>query len=182
LPIVLAGKLAIQNGGRQSTLTYSNRLYTHQRLYESTNLVNWTTRADLGIDLREPVMSSTTVSNHGAMRFFKIVETRYQASTLAPRTLRQRALTLSFMGGVLAIQFDNAGTGTYTYNGSPGTVVGYDYYQEPYRARLWPIYFSNVLPMTLELNFVTETSGSFSGAAHTTNQIPVSGSFTLGGK
>jgi hypothetical protein len=85
--------------------------------------------------------------------------------------------------GTIAVAFNSTGGGTYTYSGgNPGTVPGYTWTQDIYRGTLWPIYFSAVVPMTLQLNFTNNTAGAFSGTAYTSPfTTAVSGNFTLTG-
>jgi hypothetical protein len=81
--------------------------------------------------------------------------------------------------GTNTISFNATGSGTYNYNGSPGTVTSYSWYQDIYVGYLWPIYYSGSSPMTLKLNFNSDTNGAFSGTLYTNTQVTINGSFTL---
>jgi hypothetical protein len=109
---------------------------------------------------------------------------QYAASTLAPKNLLGRTLTLNFTTGpgIITNVFNSTGGGTYTWSlGAGGTILGYAWYQEPYRGRLWPIDYSGIVTMTLQLNFDSLTSGTLSGTAYTATPVSVSGTFTLTG-
>ena len=84
-------------------------------------------------------------------------------------------------GSVLVLTFNAIGGGTYTLTANPsGTITSYTYEQDPYRGFIWPIYFSAYYPMTLELDFTSNTGGSFSGTVYTSaGNSSVSGNFTL---
>jgi hypothetical protein len=89
--------------------------------------------------------------------------------------------------GVLNIAFDGAGGGVYTFSdGSSGTVSSYTWQQEIYRGRLWPIYFSGLVPMTLRLDFASDTQGTLAGTAYIftgpsdpPTEVPLSGTFQI---
>jgi len=84
---------------------------------------------------------------------------------------------------MLTNNFDSAGGGTYSFrNGtstSTGTITNYTWIQEAYRGRLWPIYYSGVVPMTLYLNFTGGGGGIFNGTAYGSPPASVSGTFML---
>jgi hypothetical protein len=164
------------------SLSFTRPAFAQHRLNTSSNLLAWTTQ-DLGIEPATPLPGGLVLDGRGHPRqFFSLVRVQYSSSTHAPRTPAQRNLTLVFSGGLgtLAIQFDASGGGSYTFNsGTPGTVTGYTWVQEPYRGLLQPIYFSTLVPMVLKLDFAHADSGTFSGTAYTTVPFSVSGTFTL---
>jgi cyclophilin family peptidyl-prolyl cis-trans isomerase len=165
LPLVAAVPLGIRGGSGQITLLFTNNLYADNRLSMSTNLVSWSSTL-LGVDITPPPTNSVPRPTDAPSQFFTLAQVQYPSSTFAPRTLSSRNLTLLFNGGLgtIAIGFDTVGGGTYTYSGgSPGTVTGYSWTQDIYRGNLWPIYFSGLVPMTLQLNFTNNTAGAFSG-------------------
>jgi hypothetical protein len=109
---------------------------------------------------------------------------QYPATTRAPRSLQNAQLTLEFdeNQGTLSITFDADGGGTYDYSGTPGTIEEYTWIQEAYRGKLWPILYSNVYPMTLRLDYTSETEGQFIGTVYPPLPLspsPVGGNFTL---
>jgi cyclophilin family peptidyl-prolyl cis-trans isomerase len=183
LPIVTNLPLRIAKGAGQVTLTFSNRLYGDNRLYSSTNLTTWTSDS-LGVEITPPSSNSVQRTNDSPRKFFRFAQIQYPSSTFAPKTMYGRTLALNFDGGngVITIVFDSVGGGTYTWSlNTPGIVSSYNWIQDVYRGQLWPIYFSGVPPMTLQLNFSSASAGSFSGTAYSTGQISVSGTFTVTG-
>ena len=184
LPVVTNLTLNIARGSTNVTLTYSNRLYADNRLYSSTNLTQWT-GASLGIEITTPVSNAVQHTAIAPKEFFRLAQVQYAASTLAPKNLLGRTLTLTFSAGgpgVITNVFNSSGGGTYTWSmGAGGTIPSYAWYQEPYRGTLWPIYYSGIVTMTLQLNFDSLTSGTLSGTAYTAIPTSVSGTFTLTG-
>jgi peptidyl-prolyl cis-trans isomerase A (cyclophilin A) len=185
LPVVAAAPLGIRGASGQVTLLFTNNLYADNRLATSTNLLSWSS-TPLGVDITSPPTNNVSRSTDVSARFFTLAQVQYPSSTFAPRTVYSRNLTLVFNGGVgtIAIAFDTAGGGTYTYSlGSPGTVTSYSWTQDIYRGTLWPIQFSGVVPMTLQLNFTNTTAGTFSGTAYPSPNpnVAVSGNYTLTG-
>ena len=182
LPIVAAVPLGIRSAPGQVTLLFTNNLHADNRLNTSTNLLSWSS-TPLGVDITPPPTNNVPRTTDVPTRFFTLAQVQYPSSTFAPRTLSSRNLTLVFNGGsgTIAIAFDTAGGGTYTYSaGSPGTVTSYSWTQDIYRGKLWPIYFSGLVPMTFQLNFTNHTAGTFSGTAYTSpNTTAVSGNYTL---
>jgi len=118
--------------------------------------------------------------------FYRGVQMQYPPSLFVPRDVLGRTVTLNFSGGngTVVISFDDAGGGTYTWTlGLPGLVEGYDWIQDPYRGRFYPIFFSGIIPMVLHLDFDSSTAGTFKGMAHpnypsTVGSFAVSGIFT----
>ncbi len=182
LPVVTNLPLHIALTHAAANLSFANRQFSENRLYISTNLTNWSPQS-LGFEVTSPSTNSVSISNDVPRQFFSFAQIQYPSSTLAPKTLFNRTLTLNLSGGgTLKIKFDANGGGTFAFAGTPGTVTSYTWSQEPYRGALWPIYYSNVIPMTLWLNFDSESAGFFSGTAYPAPpnpSRPVSGSFTL---
>jgi cyclophilin family peptidyl-prolyl cis-trans isomerase len=185
LPIVTNLPLRIAAATNQITLTFSNRQYAGNQLYSATNLVGaWTANA-MGIEITAPVTNSMQQAKDAPQRFYALAQVQYASSTFAPKTLYGRTLTLNFttgLTGTMNIVFDSVGAGTYTLTSAPsGTVTGYSWTQQVYRGQLYPMYFSGLVPLTAQLNFASNTSGTFTGTFYTASPFNVSGSFSLTG-
>lgn len=185
LPVVTNLNLQIAKTGTNVSLTFSNRLYADNRLYASSNLTSWA-GAGLGIEITAPVSNSIPRSASAVSQFFRMVQVEYPSSTLAPKNLLGRVLTLNFSGGngTFIISFNSTGGGTYTWTQGASGTVSYAWQQEPYRGRLSPVAFSAFVPMILRLDFDSSSAGSFSGVAYpnypfTSGSFSVSGSFTV---
>jgi hypothetical protein len=153
------------------------------RLYSSTNLTTWRAR-ELGITLDSPLVGGVSTTATNETEFFRVAQVQYAESTLAPPNVVGRTLTIQFSNGAgtVNIQFNGQGGGTYSYslsNPPNGTLKSYTWTQEAYVGRLWPIEYSNLVPMTLRLNFGSLTNGTVSGTAFTVPNRPVAGTFTL---
>lgn len=186
LPIVTNLPLQIAAGAGQVTLSFTNRQYADNRLYSATNLVGAWTPNMLGIEITSPVTNTVQQSVSPSRSFYSMAQIQYASSTFAPKRLYGRTLTLNFTvgPGLITIVFDSSGGGTYTWAGYPsGTVTSYVWSQQPYRGSLWPLQLSVVVPMTLWLNFTSNTSGAIAGTAYLSGggTAPVSGTFTLSG-
>lgn len=182
LPVVTNLNLKIAKLGTNVSFTFSNRLYADNRLYSSSNLTSWT-GTQLGIETAAPVTNSITQSGSAPRQFFHGAQIQYPSSLFVPPNVLGRAVTLNFTGGngTVVVSFDNAGGGSYTWTlGSPGVVQSYNWIQDPYRGRLWPIYFSGIIPMVLHLDYDSPTAGNFKGTAYPSvgNPFAVSGTFT----
>jgi len=186
LPQVFNVPLQIAPGSTNVDVTFSNQLHADNRLFASTNLTDWH-ETKLGIALTEPPSGTATVPATNAAAFYQLAQVRYPGSTFSPPDVRSRKLTLTFNGGQgsIIIQFDAQNAGTYTYvdgnsEASPGTITEYEWFQEPYAARLWPVLYSDLVPMTLRLGFNSATGGTFSGTAYF-SPFPsqIAGTFTL---
>ena len=185
LPIVTNLPLRIATTASQVTLTFTNRQYADNRLYSTTNLPGaWTSDA-LGIEITTPFSNSVQQAKDASRGFYSMAQIQYASSTFAPKTIYGRTLTLNFtsgLSGTLTITFDSAGGGNYTFPSySPGSVTSYSWTQDPYRGFLWPIYFSGLVPLTAQLDFATNTSGTFTGTFYPTISFAVSGTFSLSG-
>lgn len=183
LPVVTGLFLDIAKGPGEVSLSFSNQLYADNRLYSSSNLVDWLEER-IGIEITPPDANEVHRTTTESSQFFRMAQVQYASSTLAPKDLYGRTLTLTFAPGgpgVITITFDSMGGGTYTWSGGdPGTVTSYEWSQEPYRGQLYPIILSGIVPMTLRLDFTSTTAGTMSGTAYLSpDPVPVSGSFTL---
>ena len=191
LPTVTNLNLKFNRTGTNASLTFSNRLYASTRLYDSLDLAYWT-QTILDIENVAGPVTNVTVGFDFPKQFFRAAQVQYPSSTFSPRNLNNRTLTLTFTNGqtgTLVISFNAAGGGTYTYNGSPGNVLGYDWFQRPYTCSLWPLVLDGAFnnDLTLKLNFDSNTVGSFSGFIYpgpyyypySPFLYPVAGSLTL---
>lgn len=170
LPVVTNLNLKLNVTGSTASLGFSNRLYADNRLFTSTNLHNWT-ETKLGIELGGTPANGTQASAPPGRRFFRAAQIQYPSSTFAPKNLHGRTLTINFTAGrsgTLAIQFNSTGGGTYLHNGSPGSVLGYNWNQAPYNGQLWPIGFVGPIDrdITMKLNFTNATSGTMTGTEY----------------
>jgi len=172
LPLVTNLNLNITKAGTNISLTFSNRLYADTRLYATGDLTNWGWLG-LGIYLSGVASNSFTRSYPNSRQFFRAAQVQYPSSTLAPKTISGRTLTMVFTngaGGTVIVNPNSSGGGTYSYNGTPGNLVDnyYSWKQEPYNGKLWPIGFTGIvdLDMTLALNFDTATAGGFTGRVY----------------
>lgn len=170
LPLVTNLNLKISANGGVGSLVFSNRPYADNRLYTSTNLLNWSGQQlaiEVGGTLTNVVLQSIT----GPKSFFRAAQIQYPTSTFSPKNLFGRILTITFTSGrsgVLVINFNSAGGGSYNYNSSPGNLLGYSWAQSPYNGQLWPIGFVGPidLDMTLKLNFTNATGGTLTGTEY----------------
>ncbi|RME94047.1 MAG: peptidylprolyl isomerase [Verrucomicrobia bacterium] len=182
LPVVEPAALSIRRVPGGIELVYPESLFAQHYLRSGDLDGAWTVEP-LGLDLAAPAQTSRRLAAEGRARFFALTRVRYGESTLAPRSLAGRTLTLVLPGtaGELEVRFDDSGGGSYTLGGDTGTVGGYVWLQEPWRGRLWPIEFSGLVPMTLRLDFSSETAGTYSGTAHAATPFAIEGAFRLEG-
>jgi peptidyl-prolyl cis-trans isomerase A (cyclophilin A) len=185
LPVLSRIPLRIARGTTNVSLAFTNALYAENFLCASSNLTSWTTPASLGIDVASPLSNTVARALTAPAQFYMLNRVQYPSSTFAPRSVRSRTLTMAIReNGTLIINFDAAGGGNYSFNGSPGTVDGYTWIQEAYRGRLWPIFFSGLLPMRLRLDFASGNAGTLSGTVYpyypfSDGAFAISGTFTL---
>ena len=181
LPLAASASAGIEKDAGTLRLTFPPAARTDTRIYRTTDLVQWT-NASGGIQLEDPGTGTFTLATTNPAAFYRIAQVTYAESTRAPASPAGRTLTMDFgpVLGVIAVVFDQENGGTYTYREDVGTITRYDWQQEPYRVRLWPILYSNLVPMTLRLDFATPTSGTIEGTAFPTSTFfAVSGTFTL---
>ncbi len=160
------------------------------RLYSSTNFTTWSAQ-ELGITLDSPLVGGVSTTATNATEFFRVAQVQYAESTLAPPNVVGRTLTMNLRNGagadlgVITVQFTGANGGTYNYSkGNPanGTITNYEWDQEAYVGRIWPIEYSNLVAMTIRLNFDSATAGTLTGTAYTASPFAFSGTFTLSGQ
>ena len=182
LPLVTNVPIALARVGSSNSLTFTHRLFAHDTLYSNTNLtVSPWVDEDLGIETTSAFTNCLSISTSARQQFFSLAQVQYPSSTFAPRNLRSKTFNLTFLTGVsgtLRLTFDAAGNGV---SDSLGTITSYSWSQGVYRGWLWPIYFSGYWPMTLQFNFASVTSGTFSGTIYATTSFSVTGNFTWNG-
>jgi cyclophilin family peptidyl-prolyl cis-trans isomerase len=167
LPVVTNLNLKIAKVGSQVSLTFSNRLNVDNRLFASSNLVHWS-QTQLGIETAVPVTNALLRPIIAARQFYRMTQIQYPESLYVPRQLFGRTVTIRFTqggSGTLAMQFNQTGTGSYTFNGSPGTIIFYSWQQTPHNGRLWPVALAGALDadFTMSLKFTNATSGVMTG-------------------
>jgi hypothetical protein len=139
----------------------------------------------LGIETGPELPNVLLANGTQSRRFFRMAQIQYPGPLFVPPNVLSRRVTLTFSNGpVLSIEFDALGGGAYTNSGgTPGTVLGYNWIQDPYRGRLKPILFSDFLPLELHLDFDSATLGGFRGTAYpyypsSSGSFPVLGNFS----
>ena len=187
LPLVTNLNLSIALAGTNASLIFSNRLYADNRLYASSNLVNWTA-GQLGIETALPVSNTNLQNLLAPAQFFRSAQIQYAGTTRAPKLWSGKTLTLFYTSGLNAtniLVFNATGGGTYTYTtNAPGTILGYNWFQVPYNGRMLPIGFSGLADQAFNMHFTTTTAGTFSGGVYpfgypnTLWAFGISGTFT----
>ncbi len=186
LPVVEEVVAGISLAESGVEVTYPTAAFAETHLFRTTNWVDWTATS-LGIQPAEAAPGTHRLSSTNAAAFVRLARARYAESTRTPADVRGRSLRMDFgqQLGVINIQFDADGGGTYTYSGAPDpgaveAITRYEWIQEPYRGRLWPILYAKLIPMTLRLDFKTATTGAIAGTAFPNGgSFDVSGTFTL---
>lgn len=169
--------------GTNVSLLFGRAAHVDSQLFSSPNLTSWSSKR-LGITLDQPVLGGISTLATNPMEFFRVAQVQYGGSTLAPPNVAGRTLTIQFGNGLgtITFQFNATNGGSYTYTkGASGTITHYEWIQEAYVGRLWPIECSNLSPMTLRLNFDTLSRGTFTGTVYTASPFAVSGTFILTG-
>lgn len=171
LPVVTNLNLKLARAGTNGSLSFSNRTYADNRLFSSTNLVNWAA-TELGIEVGGPISNGLAVATSLPGQFFRAAQIQYASSTRAPKRWSNHTASFVFTNGTtgtLTIQFNAAGGGTFTYvanSTNSGALYGYDWYQHPYKGEIWPIRYTTLQDMTLSLQFRSDTGGVFSGSVY----------------
>jgi peptidyl-prolyl cis-trans isomerase A (cyclophilin A) len=181
LPDVSQLPLTLSRGNQRLSVSFARPVHAALQLRESTNLVDWTATL-FGIPLDPAEDARIEVESNLPSRFFTLTQVQYPSSTLAPPSLASRNLDMTFdvVDATLALVFDEAGGGTYTFEPEePGTITGAEWTQDPYRGHL-SLSTSDLFPMLLRLDFTGETGGRVSGTVLSWPPFNVSGVFTLG--
>jgi len=187
LPLVTNLNLAIALAGTNASLAFSNHLYADNRLYSSSNLLNWTANP-LGIETAVPISNTNLQNLLAPVQFFRAAQIQYAGTTRAPKLWYGKTLTLFYSSGLNAtniLVFNATGGGTYTYTtNAPGIILGYNWFQAPYNGRMLPIGFSVLADQAFNMHFTTTTAGTFSGGVYpfgypnTLLAFGISGTFT----
>jgi cyclophilin family peptidyl-prolyl cis-trans isomerase len=183
LPVVSTSALSITRGAGSITLNFTNSTNGEVFLRTSTNLVGWT-NSSLGVDLTQPVLTNAQRAATAPAQCYALSRVQYASSTFAPRTFYSRTLALNISGlGTLVNYFNSTGGGTFSFGGSSGVILGYNWTQNIYRGSLWPIQYDWFYLLTLQLTFTSTGGGTFSGQAYNPYTWAyagdVTGTFTL---
>lgn len=181
LPVVTDLNLKAGRAGQLMSITFSNRLNADNRIYASSNLVNWSGEK-LGIETAAGFSSQLTVTPSGNSGFYRMSQVQYPPTLYSPDHVYGKTIIANFLtgkSGAIALGFDGGGSGGYNYNGViSGPILGYNYVQDAYRARLYSLYAFGFGIMDLHLGYTNTTSGTFKGTIYEGSPIPVTGSFT----
>ncbi len=179
LPLVTSLNLRIAKAATNVSLTFSNRLYADNRISSSIDLNTWAV-SSLGIEVAAPVSNSIVRASSLPREFFRSAQILYPNLLYPPKNVIGKIVNVNFDSGLgtLTMWLTNSTRGTYVYNGSAGAVTNYVWSQEPYNGRLWPIYFSALVPMTIGLNYSSTNSGVVFGTAYSGTPFAISGTFT----
>jgi len=191
LPVVANLNVQIGRAGTNISLTFSNRLNVDNRLFSSRDLSRWV-HGELGIETAAIVTNTVYVPILAPQEFHHLAQILYPNNLFPPRQVSSRTVAVNLTQGgtgTLIINFNSSGGGSYTINGSPGSLLSYSWRQEPFNGRLWPISFVGPLDydMTLLLNFTNATSGAMTGKVYGPPfyypsdpfAFPVAGTFTV---
>lgn len=188
LPVVTNLAARISPAGTNFSVTFSNRLHAENRLYSSTNLINWS-GGSLGFEADSAFINGVEVASSASNRFYHLTQVHYPDSRPMPRALVGKTMVLQFSTDPLVITnvFTNASSGSYSrvLSGSLGTggITFYTWTPAPHRGRLSPIQFSSLVPMSLLLAPTNASGGVFSGTANIyaapASQFSVSGSYSI---
>jgi cyclophilin family peptidyl-prolyl cis-trans isomerase len=183
LPAMTNITLKITNSPTQVSLSFSNRLYTDNFLFYSSNLTQWNNE-DLGCEIGPAFTNTFWRAKDTPSKFYRGAQSQYPGTTFAPRNVLGKTATIALDAGYgsLVLNFTGAATGTYVYNnGTPGTITYYAYFQQPYRGYIPEIDYSALNPMTLKLNYVSATNGTLAGTVYTGpgSSFSITGHFTI---
>jgi len=152
-------------------------------VYE-TNFATWFSQS-LGIEVpNSPITNTFYRTIVQDSRYFRLAQIVYPP-IYAPRTLRNRTLTLNFDDdlGTIVINFDGANGGTYVPppGDPPGSLASYGWFQSYYQGDLDPINYvpQTFLGMSLTFFFNSPSNGVFNGTVNSAAPYKVTGMFTL---
>jgi hypothetical protein len=201
LPLVTNVPLHIAKAAQEVTLSFDSAPYAHNRIFEADHIAaSYWTNIDLSLDLTAPYLSNTTRTNLGATRFYSLTRVQYPSSTWAPRSINGRTLNLRYMyqeplstnivSVTNALVLNNSGGGTYAFSTSKretgsGTIYSCSWYQDIYNGYIWPLDCSEMYPVTMTLNFTSDTGGNLNGTVYyyypSVAWYNIYGTFTLSG-
>ncbi len=154
-------------GVGQVSLTFSNRIYSDNRWYSTTNLSSWTANG-LGIEVKVPTSNTVQVLSDSAEKFFRFAQVQYTTPILPPKNVLSSKLSFSLnSGGLFTVTFDATGGGTFTAPlGQSGVVTDYTWNQDPYRGLVMIGMAGGYPVLDLRCSFSTGTNGTMSGTAY----------------
>ncbi|HWQ91185.1 MAG TPA: peptidylprolyl isomerase [Clostridia bacterium] len=191
LPVVTNLPLTIARSQNLVALSVSNRVYAGNHIFAAQNLNGPWGHNSLGIS--PPSHVSAYADTLAPQGYFRLTQVQYAHNTLAPLNLYNRTLTCVFKGtnyfGTNRIAFDDKDGGTFSFArtnaSSNGTLSGYMWEQEPYRAVL-TVAVPGYPVMKIKQDFTSPAAGRFRG-----NCLPfypfeilgdfIEGTFTLTG-
>lgn len=185
LPSVTNLSLKIARASPGVSLTFSNRVNVDNRLYSSSNLMNWSALAPR---LEVVVPATNTLFRTASLpsEFFRLAQIQYPQTLLVPTNVLNKTITVNFSAGngTFVTSLNGSGGGSYTWSlGFSGAVL-YNWVQDPYRGRFLPIILQNCpYILDLHLDFDSSTNGTVKGTAYLNypsqvNSVPISGTFT----
>ena len=174
-------RVTIQAVGGFMSITFSNRLNVDNRIYASTNLLNWI-GTQLGIETAPGFGSQLQVTPSGKIGFYRMSQIQYPPTLYTPNNIYGKTISVSFLTGIsgsLLLGFDAFGTGSYLYNNAfSGPIFGYTYVQDAYRGRVYNLFAFGFGVLDLHLAYTSSTGGTFKGTIYDASPIPVTGTFT----
>lgn len=181
LPGVTDLNLKAGRSGNLMSITFSNRLNADNRVYASTNMMNWSANK-LGIETAGGFGSQLTVTPSGSSGFYRMSQIQYPPTLYTPRNVLNKTIMLTFssgLSGLMALGFDSSGFGIYNYNNAiQSLILGYTYVQDAYRGRIYELYAYQFGGMDLHLAYTNSTGGTFKGTFYGASTVAVSGTFT----
>ena len=181
LPMVTNLNLKAGLVGGAMSITFSNRLNADNRVYASSNLLNWS-GTKLGIETAPGFGSQLTVTPSGGSGFYRMSQIQYLQTLYSPRDVLNKTIMLTFSSGLsgwMGLAFDATGIGIYNYNNAiQDFILDYTYVQDSYRGRIYNLYAFQFGGMDLHLAYTNSTGGTFKGTFYGASTIAVSGAFT----
>lgn len=181
LPVVTNLNLKAAKSGDSMSITFSNRLNVDNRIYASSNLVNWSGNP-LGIETAPGFSSQLQIAPSGKSGFYRMSQIQYPPTLYTPGNIFGKTVSVSFVTGIsgsLLLGFDAFGSGSYLYNNAfSGPIFGYTYIQDAYRGRIYNLFAYGFGVLDLHLAYANSTSGTFKGTIYDAIPILVTGTFT----
>jgi len=161
LPVVSDIPLKIAPGAGLVAISFTNALYADNRIYTASALGSAWVENPLGIETREPLLDGVQANTSLPSRFFRMARVQYPGHTLAPKTLVGKTMSMTFTSGVnypLVANFTTTSTGAFSCGGTNGSILYYEWNQQPYRGSLVAIL--SAYPGAILLNKMDFTSAS----------------------
>src|SRR3979411_2021312 len=89
--------LKITNSPNQVSLSFSNRLYTDNFLFYSTNLTQWNNE-DLGCEVGPAFTNTFWRTKDSRAKFYRGAQAQYPGTTLAPKSILNKVVTMNVTG------------------------------------------------------------------------------------